>query len=246
MNILKMKRFVLLFLMVFLTETFCFSYDHIIFRNGQENDVKLFQINDETIVFEYVNDKAGVKTEVPSKDVYMIYIEKQGNIYITPDGKRITGESKRVNPKKNDVIYLVEGKEIAANKVRISEDAIRYYIIKKEAGFSGLLKKGEECEFLLKKSEVFMIRYRSGMVDIITPIDNTNKDNDVSENNDNKQPEYIVVFHAVKKGESLGLISKKFNVTYENLVEWNELPSRYKLTTPLPVGMQLMIYQPKK
>ena len=37
----------------------------------------------------------------------------------------------------------------------------------------------------------------------------------------------------------------KYNVTPEQIIEWNDLPQKTKPTTPLTTGMQIMIYQPK-
>ena len=230
-----------------LTNT-CLAYDHIIFRNGQESDVKLYQINDEKITFGYIGDRTGTQQEVSSKDVYMIYIEKQGNIYITPEGKRITGETERADPKKNDVIYLKKGMEIGAENVKITENDVRYSIRSKSSGLAGLLSKGTTSEAVIDKSEVFMIRYKSGITDIINPMD-TQKETEAKADTtvtENQEPQYTVIFHAVAKGENLKKIAAKYNVTTKQISEWNELPSRIKPTSPLTSGMQLMIYQPKQ
>ncbi len=221
------------------------AYDHIIYRNGKESDVKLRQIKDDKIIFGYIGDKTGAQQEVLLKDIYMIYIEKQGNIYITTDGKRITGESKRVNPKRNDVIYLIRGAEIAASNVKITETDIHYANENSVLKRIGIAGKGNVGEAVIKKSEVFMIRYKSGMVDIITPIDDGIESSKNSVLKEVSKPQYIVVFHAVARGENLENIAAKYNVTIEDIIEWNELPSRAKPTAPLTVGMQLMIYQPK-
>lgn len=95
-----MKRYVTVLGAIFLTISTCLAYDHIIFRNGRETDVKLYQMTDDKIIYAYIGDNIGIQHEVSSKEVYMVYIEKQGNVYITPDGKHFTGESKRVNVKK--------------------------------------------------------------------------------------------------------------------------------------------------
>lgn len=222
------------------------AYDHIIFRNGRETDVKLYQITDDKIIFGYIGDKTGTQHEVASKDVFMVYIEKQGNMYITPDGKRLTGESKRADAKRNDVIYLIRGMEIAADNIKITEDNIHYSVKSKGAGIRGLMGKEYINEATLAKTEVFMIRYRSGMADIITPIEIVEENVADTTVVENQQPQFIVVFHAVSKGENLEKLSSKYSVTPEQIIEWNELPSRIKPTSPLTIGMQLMIYQPKK
>lgn len=241
-----MRRYITFWGFLFLTISTCMAYDHIIFRNGRETDVKLYQMTDDKIIYAYIGDNVGIQHEVSSKEVYMVYIEKQGNVYITPDGKHFTGESKRANVKKYDVIYLVRGAEIAAENIKITEDNIHYSVKSKTAGIKGLIGKGEVAETVLAKSEVFMIRYRSGMSDIITPVEITevNKTDTISDQKQEQQ--FIVVFHSVVKGENLQKLSSKYNVPSEQIIEWNDLPKKTNPNNPLTVGMQLMIYQPKK
>lgn len=241
-----MKRLITLMGFVIFVISICMAYDHIIFRNGKEIDVKLYQITDDKIVFGYIGDKTDTQHEILSKDVFMVYIEKQGNVYIKVDGKRLTGETKRADAKRKDVIYLIRGAEIAADKVKITEDSVYYSVKHRNSGIKGLKGKGNVSDAVLAKSEVFMIRYKSGMSDVVTPIDiveNAKSDTVVVED---KQPKFVVLFHAVSKGENLKKLSAKYNVTPEQIIEWNELPSRIKSTSPLSTGMQLMIYQPKK
>ncbi len=123
-----MKRYITLLGFVFLAISACMAYNHIIFRNGRETDVKLYQITDDKIIFGYIGNKTGTQHEVASKDVFMVYIEKQGNVYMTPDGKHFIGESKCVDAKRNDVIYLIRGGEIAADNIKITEDNIHYSV----------------------------------------------------------------------------------------------------------------------
>lgn len=241
-----MKRYIALFCMAILAIGTCLATDHIILRNGQESDVKLSQITNDKIIFRYVGDKNGIQHEVPSKDVYMVYIEKQGNIYITADGKRLSGEYKRADTKKYDIIYLIRGAEIPAENIRITENAIRYTVRSKATGISGLMGKDIVNDARFDKSEVFMIRYRSGITDIITPIEINESSTTDTSTDENPQQEYVVIFHAVAEGENLEKIAARYNVTPEQILEWNELPSSLKPTYSLTVGMQLMIYQPKQ
>lgn len=241
-----MRRYITILVFLFLTISTSTAYDHIIFRNGQETDVKLYQMTDDKIVYAYIGDNVGTQQEVSSKEVYMVYIEKQGNVYITPDGKHFTGESKRANYRRDDVIYLVRGAEIAAENIRITESGIHYSIKSKGVVIKGLIGKGNVGEAMLAKSEVFMIRYRSGMSDIITPIQiiEVNKQDTINEKN--IEPQFIVVFHSVAKGDNLQKLSSKYNVSPEQIIDWNDLPKKTNPSKPLTVGMQLMIYQPKK
>lgn len=242
-----MKHFGILLFTVVLSVCQTFAYDHVIFRDGQEYDVKLHQITNEKIIYTDVQNKSKERQEALSADVYMVYIEKQGNIYLTSDGQRITGESKRVDPKKYDVIYLVNGGEIGANNIRITENDVQYSNKNKSGGIGGFIKKAEVEINSYPKNEVFMVRYKSGMVDVITPF--TVEKEEIKEEVEDpqpQQPQYTVVFHAVKKGETLKTIAEHYNVTVEEIMEWNELSTKIKPTKPLTTGMQLMIYQPKQ
>lgn len=242
-----MRRYITLLGLIFLTIGACVASDHIIFRNGRETDVKLYQISDDKITFGYIGDKTDNQNEVPSKDVYMVYVEKQGNVYITAEGKHFTGESKRVDAKRNDVIYLIRGAEIAADNIKITENDIHYSVKAKGSGIKGLMGLGETSEAVLGRPEVFMIRYKSGLIEIITPIDNVEKSEpDTTAVVENKQPEFVVVFHEVSRGETLEDLSSEYNVTPEQIIEWNDLPQKTKPTRSLTAGMQLMIYQPKE
>ncbi len=223
-----------------------FAFDHIILRNGQEFDVKLHQITNDNVVYSPNGSKAVARESIPTKDVYMVYIEKQGNVYLTQDGKRISGEPNRIDPKKYDVIYLVNGGEIGVKSITLTEDEIKYAPAKRGSLLANLLGAPEiDGVQTIQNQDVFMIRYKSGMVDIITPIDKIEESVEEEPKDEPQTPQFIVLFHAVTKGQNLKTISDQYNVTVTQIIEWNELPSKTKPTTPLTPGMQLMIYQPK-
>ena len=123
-----MKSLLALFFCVSSIFTAYAGSDHLILRNGQEFDVKLIQVTDEKIIYSNLSKGIQLQEEVLSKDVYMVYIEKQGNMYFTPEGERVTGESERADYKKKDVIYLVRGAEIAVDKVFVTAENIRYQV----------------------------------------------------------------------------------------------------------------------
>ncbi|MDE7409704.1 MAG: LysM peptidoglycan-binding domain-containing protein [Muribaculaceae bacterium] len=242
-----MKQLFIVVIIVSFASLQSFALDHVILRNGQEFDVKLHQITNENIVYSLNGNKAVARETIPSKDVYMIYIEKQGNVYLTQDGKRITGETNRVDPQKFDVIYLVKGGEIAAKSITLNEDLIKYSPAKKGGILTSLLGSSEiGGTQTLQNQDVFMIRYKSGMTDIITPIDKISEVVEEVKDEVPATPQYVVLFHAVTKGQNLKTIAEKYNVTVTQIIEWNDLPQRIKPTAPLTVGMQLMIYQPKQ
>lgn len=243
---MKYPCIIFLFLYVLIANLQCFAIDHVILRNGQEFDVKLHQITNDFVTYSLNGNKHVAHESIPTKDVYMVYIEKQGNIYLNLDGKRITGESNRVDPKKFDVIYLVSGAEIGAKNVKITEDAVVYTPIKKGGLLSNIIgNSDDEGIQSLSNPDVFMIRYKSGMIDVITPIDKVKEPEEESKEEEIQKPQYIVLFHAVTKGQNLKNIAEKYNVKVSQIIEWNDLPAKSKPTAALTVGMQLMIYQPK-
>lgn len=221
-----------------------YALDHIILRNGEEYDVKLQQITDEMVTYA-LNVKKHVAIEsIPTKDVYMVSIENQGNLYLTQDGKRISGETSRVDRRKYDVIYLVSGGEIGAKSILLTEGEIKYAPVKKSSLLANLLGASEiDGVQTLPNHEVFMIRYKSGMKDIVTPIEKTEPEEQLIEE-EPQISQYKVLFHAVTKGQNLKTIAEEYNVTVTQIIEWNDLPAKSKPETPLTVGMQLMIYQP--
>lgn len=252
MSIASSGKYILsLLLLMFLALPVFADSDHLILRNGQEFDVKLLQITDEKIIYANSMNSMVLQQEVMSKDVYMVYIEKYGNLYFSADGKRTTGETERAEYKKKDVVYLVQGAEIPADNVLVTTDEIRCTIKSKGFRIPGIIGKSNHEEIVLNKSDVFMIRYRNGMRDIITKIDVpeevVEKQETVEETptDSNEQPEYTVVFHSVIKGETLKEIADRFNVTVQQVIEWNELSKYAKSTTQLTEGTQLMIYQRK-
>jgi LysM repeat protein len=233
---MKMKRVLLLLSTIIACFSQISARDHIILRNGQEYDVKLYQINDEKIVFDYANGQSAQRQEVASSDAYMVYIEKQGNVYLNADGKRRTGESKRVDPRRYDAIYLISGAEIGTTDIKITDNEIIYA--------SGNRGKAKPNERAINKSEVFMIRYKSGMIDIVTPIDKP-KQPEADAQQTAAEPQLVVVFHEVKRGDTLDKVAKKYSVSVDDLREWNDISKKTKSTSLLTSGMQLMIYQPK-
>lgn len=217
------------------------DWDHIIFRSGNELDVKLYQVNDQRIVYSTDRRQQSERFEVPSTDVYMVYVDGQGNVYLTPEGQRVTGEPQRANRRKNDVIYLVSGREIAAENIRITPDVIKYDVRSGGGGFLGR-GGGQITEEQLPKNEVFMICYRNGMNDIITPIDTPPAPPVEEPAPEPAEPQYTVVFYSTERGDTLETVAARYGVTVEQLKEWNDLPNQ-RPTSTLRTGMQLMVYQ---
>ena len=75
-----MKQHITFWAFLFLSVSTSMAYDHIIFRNGRETDAKLYQMTDDKITYGYIGDNIGTQHEVSLKEVYMVFIEKQGNV----------------------------------------------------------------------------------------------------------------------------------------------------------------------
>lgn len=242
-----MKRPYIILLLFLIANLQCIALDHIILRNGQAFDVKLHQITDDAVSYSINGDNDAALQSVPSKDVYMIFIEKQGNVYLTPDGKRITGEANRVDRKKYDAIYLVSGREIGAKNIKVTTDGIIYTPIKKGGLLSNIIGSSNNGgRRSISNQEVFMIRYKSGMTDVITPFDIADEpEEEAIEAIKEVDPQHILFYHSVKKGQSLKKIADLYNATVTQIIEWNGLPKNSQPTAPLPVGKQLTIYLPK-
>ncbi len=242
---MKRSHIILLFLLI--TSLQCIALDHIILRNGQAFDVKLHQITDDAVVYKLNGDSDAELESTPSKDVYMVYIEKQGNIYLTPDGKRITGEANRVDRKKYDAIYLVSGQEVGAKNIKVTEDAVIYTPVKKGGLLSNIIGSSNSGgRRAYSHPEVFMIRYKSGMTDVITPLDIVDEpEEEVIAQPKEGEAHHIIFYHSVKKGETIQKIAQLYNATTTQIIEWNGLRNNSKLNAPLTPGTQLTIYLPK-
>lgn len=75
-------------------------------------------MTDDKIVYAYIGDNTGAQHEASSKEVYMVYIEKQGYMYMTPEGKRVTGETNRANAKKMMSYILSEERKSLLKTLR--------------------------------------------------------------------------------------------------------------------------------
>lgn len=221
--------------------------DRIMLRSGLEMSVKVVQVGNEQIIYKESDDEDASEQALDIKDVYMISYETRGIVYITQDGKRVSEDAvstKRIKEKAPQWVYLVEGKVYPAYNLQILEDQIVFdRIVGVKKGF--LSNKVEMASMALKKEEVFLIKYLDGSKDIITefkpkePQKNPEPETEVEEPQEEEQQ---VIFHNVKSGDTLAKLAKRYNVTIEDIKEWNDLPEKLKPTARLQTDMQLMLY----
>ena len=216
--------------------------DIIMLRNGLEKEVYVVQVGNDKIVYKASKGKKAIEQFLNLEDVYMIFYEKRGIVYITQDGKRVSEDAeslKALGKKKvSSWVYLVKGKIYPAYDLRISEDAIEF---KRLSGkdFSSMI---------FNKNDVFLIKYSDGTKDIITEFKPKEAPKPAIIKTPEVKPEepvedvQQVIFHNVKSGDTLAKLAKRYNVTVEEIKEWNELPAKLKPTARLQTDMQLMLY----
>lgn len=223
--------------------------DVIILRDGTEMPAKIIQVDSKKVTYREDDSKRSPLKYKILGDVYMVRFEKRGNVYITADGKRITGENEKWD-KSTNRIYLVSGREILANSLKVTEDQILYT---EKTQSKSVFKKVESQQFSVKRSEVFMIAYSDGTRDIITDLspkwktsqEMVDETAETAKQPESKEDEKQVIFHNVKKGDTLAAIAKRYGVEAGDIIGWNDLPKNTKPAARLRPEMQLMIYVEK-
>lgn len=228
--------------------------DLLIYRNGSEKAVRIIMVSNSEVTYSEFA-KGGPEQKEDLRDVYMLRYAKRGNVYITDECKRITGENQKYD-KNADIIYLIGGKEIIAYNLQILEDKIIY----EEKGKTNLFGKkgagGDAGSRMINTSEVFFIKYKDGTKDILNDIsreaieakERAKREEEERlrqaqiEEEMRKANEKKVVFHNVKKGETLAVVAQKYRVTAREIITWNDLPANTKPNAKLKPDMQLMIY----
>lgn len=224
--------------------------DMIVYRNGTEKKVRLLVVSTDKVTYQE-STKGGPEFQDVLRDIYMLKYGKRGNVYISEEGKRISGEFQKIGKGVN-VIYLVSGKEILADKLQIAEDKVKYTEKKDDAKVFGKKKMTTDDIKEIDLKDVFLIKYSDGTKDLVNDIsaealEKAKKEAEElarreAEQREAKQETKQVVFHKVKRGETLGTIAKRYQVSTSELLEWNDLPGSFKNTTRLKPDMQLMIY----
>ncbi len=217
--------------------------DKIILRNGQEMRVEITQIDIDKVYFKKSLKKSVTQDVLDFKHIYMIYTPSRGNIYISSDGKRLTGEQHSYK-KDATIIYLIKGAEIPAYDVKIQGENL-FYLKEKSQGSN---KSSAPAFQVLKLADVFMLKYKNGSRDIINKIvcDETYEHEAPNIKEDSENSDLKVVFHNVKANETLASISKIYDVSSNDIILWNDLPSTTNHNQPLQVDMQLMLYVKQK
>lgn len=210
--------------------------DFIILRDGSVLEAKISQISAKSIIFK--NFTNGVASDqYPLSDIYMVKYANRGNVYITPDGRRMTGENQYLEPEAT-IIYTVDCKEIQAYDVVLDIDAVTFS--KKRP----TKKDRYPGRYTLDSAKVFMLVYPDGTKEIFTDLSNIHAASVPQENapvdSIAARPELKVVFYTTVMGDNLVKIAEKHGVTVDDIKKWNELST--EPTAKLRKGMQLMLY----
>lgn len=221
--------------------------DLIILRDGSEMTAKVVQMDSKQLTYKDNNKRDAPTLSLDLSDIYMVRFKTRGNIYITENGKRKSGENNKWD-KTADRIYLINGCEIQAYDLQVNETSILYSLHKPS-------KKVRPQQLSVQMQNVFMIKYTDGTKDIINNLANDSylqtpvaAETEVAEEEEETASEEMqVVFHNVKKGDTLSSIARRYNVSTKNIIEWNSLSTKTGPKTKLQEGMQLMLYvQPAK
>lgn len=221
--------------------------DIIIMREGTCQYGKVTLLSDDKVIFQpYTTENSkllqkkslGEPISIPTKSLYMVKFDKRGNVYINEEGKRITGENQKL-PKDADIVYLTNYKELPAFNLNIDESKVSFLTQKAD-------KKIIPIAETYPRENIFLIIYNDGSIEIITPMTIQEKEEETTLEPESEpepaKPEYQVIFHTVKRGDTLNSIATEFNVTPDDLRDWNEINASIKPNSRLKPGMQLMIY----
>lgn len=215
--------------------------DQLMLRSGDLIEGKLIKISDSEVSFRPITGKGGMFSKAKMGDemkldlnsVYMVKTEKRGTIFLV-NGQRVIRENVEI-PKDADVIYLVEGMEIPAWQLKLENGIISYQKEKEK-------KRAMSNIGAFPQEEVFMVKYSDGSVDVFTELPEYKKQPKTqARQEESSAPQFKVIFHNVKSGETLAAIAERYDVSVEEIIEWNELPARTTARTRLKVGTQLML-----
>ena len=210
--------------------------DLIITRTGEEFKGKLELLSESEVNFQikggnFLKSHSSLKV-FPTNEIYMIKTDKRGSIFFNRKGERIMQPNQSIG-KNADVIYLVEGAEISAWNIGLKDGRITYQKNPKAT-------RAQSNIGFFPIEEVFMIRYNDGSKDIFTNISSV-----VLPETDKEKKSFEkkikVIFYKILKGETLNSISRKYDVSVEDLIEWNDFSTHIKPDTKLTPGKQIMI-----
>lgn len=167
----------------------------------------------------------------------MVRTDKRGTIFYNREGVRTISPTTKVE-RSADIIYLVDGGEIAAWNISLANGIINYQKNPKA-------KRAMSNIGAIPTEDVFMVKYSDGSKDIFTNINNMGHESQKKVNKDDEITIKVIIYNVVA-GDTLTKISEKYNVKIDDIKEWNDLSSKYGATTKLSPGTQLILQIPTK
>ncbi|RAR72864.1 LysM peptidoglycan-binding domain-containing protein [Flavobacterium aciduliphilum] len=163
------------------------------------------------------------------------------NLKIIKNEKVVTlvkKELKVTNNDKNEALTTIENKNSKSDKLKKTEyqdtiDTENYYVVAKGDNLFSIAKKNNvSVENIKEWNNLIDTNVKVGTQLIISSQPLTE-----SKNQDTKElVESKNIEHIVEKGEFLGTIARKYNVSIDNLLEWNALSD-----TAIKVGTKLIV-----
>lgn len=213
--------------------------DVIILRDGTILKAAINQTSGKSIKYRE-SGNSGAQEEKSLSEIYLISYANRGIVFFDDEGRRMSGSDEEVDSKATR-IYTVDYRELSGYNVKFEGNGISYTTERKPN------KKNGDSKKFLNISEVFIIVYPDGSTELVTELKKPEpeKKEDISQE-EAEDDNLKVIFHNVKKGETLISLSKKYSVRTDDIKEWNDLPASTRVSVPLKTGTQLMIYVPKE
>lgn len=133
------------------------AQDCIIFRDGNEKQVRINMVGSETTLFVDAKQKKAKQETVDNSTIYMIKYEKRGNVFLSVDGQRFSGEGDGKIPSGASAIYLLIGDEIIAYNVTLDGGNVNFY----------KSKKNNAVKISIPTEKIFLIKYPDGTKDLL-------------------------------------------------------------------------------
>lgn len=147
-----MKRAFLFFFVLMMLPLWALAdNDIMIVRDGTMLEVKIEKVNQTQVTFVDLKRKRRGTLNIPTAGVFMIMREKDNNIFFDEQGNQTSSPAVKID-KKDNIIFLNDGKIFPAYNIAIEKERVTYQ-----------LKKGKKASrYMSTKEEVFLIRYADG------------------------------------------------------------------------------------
>lgn len=149
--------------------------DLVVQRDGTMFNAKIMVVGKEKTTYAVGRGKNTTQMEVANSDLFMLRFKERGCIVFDTQGERLlTTSTTEKYPKGAVLIFLCNGQVLPVYNLSIDQNVARYTPD----------KKGNERKGFLAKCDIFMVCYPDGTRDIITPLIQTQVQNDAKDGTD--------------------------------------------------------------